>query len=216
MHMSNSIQVRDGGEATRDRQQPHTDDVALLQRVAAGDAEALGVLYDRYGRLVFTVALRITGDHGAAEEITQDTFLRLWERAAQYQSARGSFVSWLWTVVHRRSIDELRSRRWSTRQREVQLDDTIAATAWVDHTARIHLCIDLQQALAELPAIQRDVIEQTAFMGLSRQEVARQTASPAATIHTRWRKGLQRLRAMLDSAEGAHAVPGPMCLDRAS
>src|SRR2546423_13179498 len=63
---------------------PDIVDQALIQRIAGGDTDALGLLYDRYGRQVFNAALRIVGDYGMAEEITQDTFLRLWERAAQY------------------------------------------------------------------------------------------------------------------------------------
>lgn len=183
-----------------------TDDQVLLQRVAEGDAEALGLLYDRYGRLVFNVALRVTGDYGEAEEITQDTFLRLWERAAQYQPARGNLVAWLRTIAQRRSIDELRSRRGSSKRREVQLDEAQLLASAIDHTALMQLSIDLQQALVQLPAAQREVIELTALAGLSRQEAARRTASPPATIHTRWRVGIQRLRTILRGEEQAHAV----------
>lgn len=96
------------------RQQPmmvDDDDQTLLRRIAEGDAEALGLLYDRYGRQIFSIALRITGDRGSAEKITQDTFLRLWDNAGRYDANRGSLAAWVRTIAHRLAIDELRSRR---------------------------------------------------------------------------------------------------------
>ncbi|NWG22225.1 MAG: sigma-70 family RNA polymerase sigma factor [Chloroflexi bacterium] len=172
------------------------DDQRLIRRMAEGDAAAIGLFYDRYGQLIFSVALRITGDRGSAEEVTQDVFLRLWQHAARYRTERGSLVTWLLTITQRRAIDELRSRRGAIRRREVELSETLPVSPEPDLAALLHLRTDLQQALAELPSAQREAIELLFFRGLSRQEIADQTASPLATIHTRLRLGMEKLRAI--------------------
>jgi RNA polymerase sigma-70 factor (ECF subfamily) len=179
----------------------HNDDQALLGRAAAGEIEALGALYDRYGRLVFGVALRITGDRGSAEEIAQDTFLRLWQHAARYQSERGSLVAWLLTIAQRRAIDEVRSRRGSARRRELPLPDAPMLDSRLDFSSLAHLRVDIQRALAELPEAQREAIELMFFGGLSSREIARRTGNPLGTISTRLRLGMERLRALLRGHE---------------
>lgn len=173
------------------------DDQALLARAAGGDTAALGALYDRYGRLVFSVALRVTGDRQSAEEIAQDTFLRLWQQAARYAPERGSCAAWLVTIAHRRAIDELRSRRGASRRREVMLPDLVADDRAPDLADLSGLRADLQSALAELPQAQREAIELAFFGGLSRQEIADQATCPLPTIHTRLRLGMEKLRAIL-------------------
>jgi len=175
----------------------NTADQALLQRIANGDAEALGLLYERYGRQVFNTALRIVGDYGIAEEITQDTFLRLWQRAEQYSPDRASLVTWLRAIARRRSIDELRGRRAASQRREIPLDEVLSSASLTDDAGLIQLCVDLRRALAELPPMQGEVLELTLFAGLSRQEIAQGLDSPPATIYTRYRTGMQRLRAIL-------------------
>lgn len=185
---------------------PHTDDQQLLQRSAAGDAEAIGLLYDRYGQLVFRVALRVLGDRGSAEEVTQDVFLRLWQHADRYRAERGSLVTWLLTVTQRRAIDELRSRRGASRRREVELPEMVPLADDLDLAAALQLRMDLQQALAELPAAQREAIELLFFGGLSRQEIARQTAAPLPTIHTRLRLGMEKLRVIVQRGEQGGGV----------
>ena len=179
------------------RQATSNDDQVLHGRITQGDAEALGLLYERYGKQICNAALFIVGDYGAAEEITQDTFLRLWERAEQYCAERGSFKTWLLTIARRRAIDELRSRRGASQRRAVPLDEGVAYATATDEVALIHLYIDLKQALAELPAGQSEVLSLSLFADISRQEIAQHLNSPAATIYTRYRTGMQRLRAIL-------------------
>jgi RNA polymerase sigma-70 factor, ECF subfamily len=181
--------------------QAGADDHALLSQAAAGDTAALGALYDRYGRLVFSVALRVTGDRESAEEITQDTFLRLWQAAGRYDAQRGSFTAWLVAIAHRRAIDELRSRRGASRRREVELPELVIDQQTPDLADQSQLRTDLQRALAELPAAQREAIEQVYFGGLSRQELAARAACPLPTIHTRLRLGMEKLRAILRRGE---------------
>ena len=96
-----------------------TNDSELVALLRERPAAGIAALYDRYGRLVFSLALRIVGDRGAAEEITQDVFLRSWRSLDRYQPSQGSLVSWLLSIAHNRAIDELRSRRGKNARREI-------------------------------------------------------------------------------------------------
>src|SRR5690349_10073368 len=117
--------VRPGMEGAR-----NVDEATTASAVASSDSElaallrtqpaaGIAALYDRYGRLVFSMALRIVQDRGAAEEITQDVFMRCWRNLDRYQPSQGSLVSWLLSIAHNRAIDELRSRRGKNLRREI-------------------------------------------------------------------------------------------------
>ena len=86
-------------------------DVQLADQLAAGDVRALELLYDRYGALAYSVSVRVLGDHGKAEDVVQDVFLKLWTNASGFDAARGSLQTWLLTAVRNRSVDYLRGRR---------------------------------------------------------------------------------------------------------
>ena len=173
-----------------------TDLVTLLrERPAAG----IAALYDRYGRLVFSLALRIVGDRGAAEEITQDVFLRSWRSLDRYQPSQGSLVSWLLSIAHNRAIDELRSRRGKNARREIS-DEALQPQAAIDAGFDDALLRgEVQQALAELPPNQREVIELVFWGGLTRREIAERLDLPLGTVHTRLRLGMDKLRGTLRS-----------------
>ena len=141
---------------------PITDD-QLVVRVANGDAAALATLYDRYVRQCFGLALRLVGDPQLAEEIVQEVFLKLWAQPTRYSPQKGQFVSWLLSLVHHRSIDELRRRS----RTEVALDtsetqsllDTEASDdpdpgdqVWLAEMRQT-----VRQALAGIPENQRQV-----------------------------------------------------------
>lgn len=172
---------------------------ALLMRLCQEQPQTgIAALYDRYGRVVFSVALRIVGDRGTAEEITQDVFLSCWRHAATYRSERGSVLTWLLSMTHHRAIDELRSRRHRTAQREIELDDSTVSGGTFETDIDLHLVqMAVRAALADLPPAQREVIELIFFGGLSRQEAAQHLQSPLGTIHTRLRLGMAKLRQAL-------------------
>lgn len=167
------------------------DLAALLhQRPAAG----IAALYDRYGRLVFSMALRIVGDRGAAEEITQDVFVRCWRSSDRYRPSQGSLASWLLSIAHNRSIDELRSRRGKDARREVSDEDRQPQAALDAGFDEALLRDDVRQALATLPPAQREVIELVFWGGLTRREIAERLDLPLGTVHTRLRLGMDKLR----------------------
>src|SRR5262245_42789027 len=170
------------------------DLVALLR-----DQPATGIaaLYDRYGRLIFSMALRVVQDRGAAEEITQDVFLRCWRSLDRYQPSQGSLASWLLSITHNRAIDELRSRRGKNTRREIS-DDVLQPQAAIDPGFDEALLRgEIQQALQLLPVAQRDVIELVFWSGLTRREIAERLSLPLGTVHTRLRLGMDKLRESL-------------------
>jgi RNA polymerase sigma-70 factor (ECF subfamily) len=175
-------------------------DAELVAMIREQPASGLAALYDRYGRLIFSVALRIVQDHGSAEEITQDVFLRCWRSIDRYQSSQGSLPSWLLAIAHHRAIDELRSRRGKDMQREIS-DDTIPPLVALEPGFDEALLRgEVHEALHLLPPAQRDVIELIFWGGLTRREVADRLNLPLGTVHTRLRLGMEKLRAALGQA----------------
>jgi RNA polymerase sigma-70 factor (ECF subfamily) len=175
-------------------------DAALAALLREQPAAGLAALYDRYGRLIFSVALRIVQDHGTAEEITQDVFLRCWRNIDRYHAQQGSLLSWLLAIAHHRAIDELRSRRGKHARHEIS-DGTIQPLVALDRGFdEALLREEIHTALHNLPPAQRDVIELIFWGGLTRREVADRLNLPLGTVHTRLRLGMEKLRAALDRA----------------
>ncbi|HMP42320.1 MAG TPA: sigma-70 family RNA polymerase sigma factor [Roseiflexaceae bacterium] len=175
---------------------PVLSDEALVAALRDDPPRGLALLYDRYGRMVFGVALRIVGEHGAAEEITQDVFLSCWQHLDRYETRRGSLATWLFSIAHHRAIDELRSRRGSETRRSAPFDDLQLAVPHEPFDEAL-LRGEIRRALAELPPAQREVIELIYWNGLTRREVSAHLELPLGTVHTRIRLGMDKLRALL-------------------
>jgi RNA polymerase sigma-70 factor, ECF subfamily len=174
-----------------------TSDVELVALLREQPAAGIAALYDRYGRLIFSMALRVVQDRGAAEEITQDVFMRCWRSLDRYQPSQGSLASWMLSITHNRAIDELRSRRGKDTRREIS-DDILQPQAVIDPGFDEALLRgEIQQALQTLPSAQRDVIELVFWSGLTRREIAEQLGLPLGTVHTRLRLGMDKLRELL-------------------
>jgi RNA polymerase sigma-70 factor, ECF subfamily len=179
------------------------DDQALLARVADGDSRALDLLYERYSRVVYGVALRILGQAELAEDVVQETFWRVWRRSRTFQSGRGQVASWIFGIAHNLSVDELRRQRsrpqpvYDTETTPVlrDLEDEqmdVAAEAIENERGRL-----IGAALQQISADQREAIELAYFGGLSQSEIAERLQSPIGTIKTRIRLGLRKLRDVL-------------------
>lgn len=175
-------------------------DRALITRVAARDAEALGALYDRHGRLLFGVLRALVPTTDAAEEVIQDVFHSAWRNASSYSPARGSVRTWLLAIARNAAIDWLRTK--GTRvARERSLVD---AAAMSDPTAdqlleRVALTARVRDALAALPAEQREVITLAFYGGLTQTEIASRTGAPLGTVKSRARLAMTQLRRDLGS-----------------
>jgi len=172
------------------------DDMRLVARVRAGDQQALSELYDRYSRLVYSVAMRILQDTGAAEDLLQDVFLQLWRKPDAFDSSRGSLAAWLAVIARHRSIDRLRQRR-----PETDIEDCVitSATDLGDETQRSLMIEKVRVVMNEMGPDQRTAMEMAFFQGLTHTEIAEKTGEPLGTIKTRIRSGLQMLRARFAS-----------------
>jgi len=168
----------------------------LLQRSARGDRSAFAALYDSTAARVHGLALRVVRDPAQAEEVTQEAFLEIWRTASRYDVSRGSAVSWLLTIAHRKAVDRVRSAEASSRRestyhhRNQTVDhDTTADAATASLEAR-----RVRAALGALTDVQREAIELAYFGGYTHTEVATLLDLPVGTAKTRIRDGLIRLR----------------------
>ena len=168
-------------------------DATLIRRILNGDDTALGTLYDRYSRLVYSVSLRILRDTGAAEEVLQDIFHQLWRVAGSFDFARGSLSSWLMVMARNRSIDRLRRRGLTAAENPVEALPPARFDLESD-LARKEMVGRVRGALDALPEPQRKAMELAYFEGLTQSEIAQQTGDPLGTVKTRLRAALTSLR----------------------
>ena len=179
------------------------DDRELAERLKRRDQQAMGDLYDRYGRLAYALIYRIVKDNGIAEDLMQETFLRVWNRAAAFDSDKGSLGAWVMTVARNRAIDYIRSVQNRMRENIYELDasdnpvlfTTIEASILNSDRAR-----RLKQAFESLNANQRLVIELAYYEGLSQTEMAERIKQPLGTVKTWCRTALLKLREELGEA----------------
>jgi RNA polymerase sigma-70 factor (ECF subfamily) len=168
-------------------------DIALIARIVARDAAAVGELYDGHSRLLYGLILRIVKDRGEAEEILQEVFVQVWTRADTYNVQLGTPIAWLVRVARNRAIDRLRANTVRTRTVEatplpppVETPETRAAMSEKERA--------VARALASLPPDQRQLIEYAYFAGLTQSELATRFGLPLGTVKTRVRTGMMTLR----------------------
>ena len=205
------------------------DDAALVLEVAAGSHDALAALYDRHGDAVFAAACRLTSDRGMAEEVVQETFLALWNRAETFDPTLGSMAAWLHTIARNRTVDRLRAagRRpdlvplsvvagggfGSTDEPDADALERVLARGSIvaggaparspETAFALHeLRVALQAALAAMPDDERLVIVMAYGEDLSQSEIAERLGWPLGTVKTRTRRALARLRDVLGSGIG--------------
>lgn len=176
-------------------------DEELAARIAQGDREALGLVYDRYARVVFSVSLRLLNDRTVAEEITQEVFVNLWLRAGTYHADKGKFSTWLLSIAHNRAVDHLRRMRREGKSVPLEGPEVERATLDpMDPAQESALLADRQvvrRSVDQLPPQQREVLVLAYYHGLTQVEIANQLGAPLGTIKTRMRLGLLKLRDIL-------------------
>ena len=178
------------------------DDPSLLKLVAKREESALTELYDRYGRLVFSVAVNIIGDRQMAEEITLDVFMRVWEKFHTYQSERAKISTWITRIARNRAIDALRREevrpiKGSIPWAEVSPEPTASGG---NPELDTHLALEQQRvraAVARLPEEQKEALALAFFKGYTHSEIAQYLDQPLGTVKGRIRAGMQNLRLML-------------------
>jgi RNA polymerase sigma-70 factor (ECF subfamily) len=183
-------------------------DLALLQRIVARDERAVAELYDRHGRLVFSVIRRILRSQSDAEDVLQETFVRVWSRADTYDASLGSPATWLTRIARNRAVDRLRARQVradvdgvppdTARARADAGEIRMAVAAVSDRpdvrTESLAVATALRSAVARLPENQRVLIEAAYFEGYTHHELAARFELPLGTVKTRIRAGLTALR----------------------
>jgi RNA polymerase sigma-70 factor (ECF subfamily) len=175
---------------------PLLDDEDLMLLVEGGDADAFAALYDRHCRLAYSVAHKLTGEKQAAEDLTQEAFIKVWCSADGYRPQRGSVRTWILSVVRNQGIDQLRAK--ATRRRMQEKLEASApryepseAFAQVWHEARLGR---VRKALDALPHFQQQVLELAHFSDLTHMEIAERLRLPLGTVKGRMRLGLVKLR----------------------
>ena len=182
------------------------EDKRLMECISNGDKNALESLYSRYSRPVYSLAMKMLRDPFSAEEVTQDTFFNVWRRAGSYKSNRGKVTSWLFSIAHNRTIDELRKRRreYNRVLYDVDLSNRPTESRADDPTEYVYVRFEgtrLKSALMTLRPEQRDVVTLAYFGGLTHSEISRELDQPLGTVKTRMRLAMKKLREVLEPAE---------------
>src|SRR5215210_5655682 len=172
-------------------------DGELILRAAEGDRGAFEVLYRRYARPVFGLALRRLGDRGRAEDAVQETFASVWRSARTYRPERGPGAPWLYAVARNAIVDRSRSRGRADSAGEVP-DQASDEPDPAERTEQSWVAWRVHRALEELPEREREVIALAYWSGLSQSEVAEFLGIPLGTVKTRTRAALQRLADVLE------------------
>ena len=172
------------------------DDSVLLARVQRGDEQAMASLFDRYSKVVYSVALRVLRDPSAAEDVLQEIFMQVWRKPEGFSATRGSLGGWLAVVARNRSIDYLRRRRPTESVEDVAL----ASPCNLGEESERNLMTEKARSLIlTLPQEQRKTLEMAFFDGLTHAEIAEMTGEPLGTVKTRIRSALLVLRKGLQS-----------------
>ena len=191
---------------------PQTDaeDAELLRATARGDESAFARVYDRYGPILFGLLLRILRSRAEAEDVLQEVFLQVWQRARSFDPDRGRAFTWLVTLARSRAIDRLRSVDSRERAAQRSAEDAPpepVAEEWADAAAvRAERAEAVRSALAELPDEQRQVLVLAYLEGMSQSEIAAAKSQPLGTVKTRTRSALKKLSESLRARLGQNAA----------
>ena len=191
----------------RTMRREEASDEELIDLIAHRDADAVHVLYERYGRMVYGLAMHVIGDVAAAEEVCQDAFMRVWEKSGTYRSDRGKVVTWLARIARNRAIDVLRSRRSRGLDLPQSGDEpaALAESGDADPGDRLWQSFreqEVREAVAALPRDQRQALSLAFFKGLSHREIAEALGEPLGTVKTRIRDSMVKLRSSLGTRKG--------------
>ena len=186
---------RDSVHAARAGTAPAGDEL-LLSRVKGNDQQAMTDLFDRYGSMVYSVALRVLNDPGQAEDVMQEIFFQIWRNPDSFVQGRGSMGAWLAVMARNRAIDALRRRKPTE-----SVDDVVLAspTNLASEIERNSLMEKVRQVMKDLPSEQQNSVKLAFFEGLTHSEIAARTGDPLGTVKTRIRSALMSLRKAIET-----------------
>jgi RNA polymerase sigma-70 factor (ECF subfamily) len=175
-------------------------DAQLVRRIAQGDKTAMAELYDRFSRPLYATALRVVSDPSEAQDIVHDVFITMWEKAATFQTTRGSAFAWALTLTRNRAIDRVRMRRRRSEllsaaaPADLGYDEASTGAATTDSAAQGDDARAIRAAVATLPPDQKRALELAFFSGLTQQQIAEKLSEPLGTVKARIRRALLKLR----------------------
>lgn len=171
-------------------------DKSLVDRVRAREQQAMTEIFDRYARLVYSVAVRVLRDNGQAEDVTQEIFFQLWQNPESFLASRGSLASWLLVVARNRAIDRLRQRRYTEPADEM----VVASATNLENEVECSIMMQrVQRFIGDLPTDQQQSLQLAFWEGLSHSKIAERTGLPLGTVKTRIRSALTNLRKRLEA-----------------
>jgi RNA polymerase sigma-70 factor, ECF subfamily len=176
----------------------NADDVALIRRMVDADETALGALYDRWVRSLYSLVLHLLKDPDEAEDVVEETFWQAWRKASSYEPSKGAVSTWLLTIGRRKALDRIRAKK-RHKEDPIGRDRTFEdlPSPALDPSQDMEgseLREHVRAALKELPSEQREVLELGYFKGMSQTEIADATGQPLGTVKTRMRLAMQKLR----------------------
>jgi RNA polymerase sigma-70 factor (ECF subfamily) len=180
----------------------HFEDSELIEQILQKNETALGELYDRYHRLIFSVALNVVGRREDAEEITLDVFTRVWEKSGTYQSERAKVTTWLTRMTRNRAIDLLRREEVRPMKHSISWAAVTFEPADMKNNPEASATLSLETqrvraTMSTLPEIQQEVLALAYFKGYTHSEIAKLLDLPLGTAKARIRSGMRQLRALL-------------------
>lgn len=178
------------------------EDASLVTRVAEGDASAVEVLYQRYGRVAYSLARRILGDEQLAQDVVQEVFLTVWRDAVKFDSSRGQVSTWLLTMTHHKAVDSVRKEENLRKRREpAEVLDFHDSGINVDEDVWSGMKREQVRAeLGRLPDVQKQALGLAYFGGYTQREIAKLTDTPLGTVKTRMLAGMRRMREPLEAS----------------
>jgi RNA polymerase sigma-70 factor, ECF subfamily len=179
------------------------DDIQLIKLIAQSKQDAINELYERYKRLVFSVAFAIVGDQSVAEEITLDVFVQVWQRADSYRPELAKVSTWMIAITRNHAIDILRWQRSRPEANSVHWEDRSVQNGPLIHNLEEQIESTLKKervrkAVAQLPEDQREALALAYFKGYTQSQISEALKQPLGTIKTRIRLGMQKLRKLLE------------------
>ena len=176
--------------------QAYYDDSELIRRLQDQDPDALEQIYDRYSPMTYGIILRIAGDAGAAEDLLQEVFLKIWEHAQRFERDKGSLGTWLITMARNRAIDYRRSVEGRMTKQSVGLESMPVGQSHVEEefVLRLDRIAKVRAALETLNESQRRVIELAYYDGMSQTEIAAKLGQPLGTVKALMRRGLKVIK----------------------
>lgn len=177
-------------------------EIELLKRVGQGDRKSFEDLYDRFSGVLFSTVLQILNDHREAEDVLQEVFVQIWDKARLYDAARGKPLTWAMTLTRNKAIDRLRSaqRRYRLQdqvEKETKITNQVALKDSSEEVEILEKSRLIRAAVMELSKEQREAIELAFFSGLTQNEIAQELHQPLGTVKARIRRGMLRLKEMI-------------------